>query len=342
MEIREAPAIPPVVPESPPFPRRLTAFLVILGVLVLLVTTLKIVDLRYFRPGNTVVAFFEALADRDAVAAGALLSLPATDNGPLLKTPVLRSGGYTPPSGVRVRTAEVADDKATVEADFRLGDHQYQQVFQLIRDTSATAGVFYRWRIEQGIFPLDVGANGFDTISVAGVPTSMGNADYGTVTLAAYPGTYLVGLPEQPLWEAPDVEAHVGGGTEDGVSPALVLLAPSVKSGVREAADKRIRAHLDACAKKTVLAPAGCPFSSYSYADVRGIRWKITEYPRYELVRAEGKLLLDTTGYGSAKVSGGTVSGFGGTYPFSDSVSFPVTGTIAASGGTITYLPGDG
>jgi hypothetical protein len=333
---------PPVVADAPQFPRRLTAFLAILGVLVLLVTALKIVDLRYFRPGNTVVAFFEALSDRDAEAASALLSLPVTDDGPLLKTPALRSGGYTPPSGVRVRTTEVADGQARVEADFRLGDRRYKQVFQLLRDTSATAGVFYRWRIDQGIFPLDVRVAGFDTVSVAGIPVPMESAGYATVTPAAFPGSYLVELPEQPLWEAPDVVADVGGGTEDGVSPTPVLLAPSVKSGVREAADERIRSHLDACAKETVLVPVGCPFSSYSYADVRDIRWKITEYPQYELVEDEGQLFLNTTEYGVAKVSGKTVSVFSGTYPFSDSVSFPVTGAIAASGGTITYVPGNG
>jgi hypothetical protein len=54
----------------------------------------------------------------------------------------------------------------------------------------------------------------------------------------------------------------------------------------------------------------------------------------------DGGTILTDVGYGTATVTGKSVSSFGGvTYPYKDTVSFTVAGTITASNGTIDFLP---
>jgi hypothetical protein len=329
--------VPPFLAGPQRFPRRLLALLAVFTALVLVVTGLKIVDVRYFRPGSAVVAFFDALADRDADAAAERLAVAPTGDSALLRTAVLRSDGYTPPSGVRVRASEIVEGRATVEADFRVGGTGQRRKFSLVRDASATAGLFYRWRIDDGVFPLDVAAGGVDTVLMAGVPVALAAPEYGQRPLLAFPGSYRVTLPEQPLLEAPESVVHVGASDTEYAS---VRMEPVIKSGARAAIDQRIRAYLADCAKQTVLKPVGCPFSSYSFGGVRDVRWKIVEYPRYDLTVDDGGTILTDVGYGTATVTGKSVSSFGGvTYPYKDTVSFTVAGTITASNGTIDFLP---
>ncbi|WP_306206162.1 zinc ribbon domain-containing protein [Actinoplanes sp. RD1] len=331
------PGEPPFLPEPQRFPRRLVALLAVFAALLVSVTGLKIVDGRYFRPGNAVVAFFEALADRDADAAIARLAVAPDGDSTLLRTAVLRSGGYTPPSDVRVGAYEVTADRATVEAEFRVGGTSHRREFSLVRDAEATAGIFYRWRIDGGVFPLDVAASGVDSVLVAGTPVALAASEYGRNTLPALPGSYRVTLPEQPLLEATESVVHVGVSDTEYAS---VLVEPVVKNGAREAVDQQIRAYLEDCAEQPVLAPVGCPFSSYSFGEVRNVRWKIDEYPPYDLRVDEGGAILTNVQYGTATVTGKSVSSFGsGTYPYEDTVTFTIAGTITASGGTINFLP---
>ncbi|MEV4706631.1 hypothetical protein [Actinoplanes sp. NPDC049316] len=329
--------VPPFLPGPQRFPRGLVALLAVFAALVLVVAGLKIVDVRYFQPGRAVVAFFSALADRDADAAVARLAVPPPGDSTLLRTAVLRSDGYIPPSGVHVRASDIVEERATVEVEFRVGGTGHRREFSLVRDTSATAGVFHRWRIDGGVFPLDVAAGGVDTVLVAGVPVALAASEYGRRSVSAFPGSYRVTLPEQPLLEAPESVVHVGTSDPEYAS---VLVEPVIKSGARAAVDQRIHAYLDDCAEQTVLAPVGCPFSSYSFGEVRDVRWKIVEYPRYDLTVDEGGTILTDVEYGTATVTGKSASSFaGGTYPYKDTVSFTVAGTVTSSNGTIDFLP---
>ena len=328
--------VPPFLPGPQRFPRGLIAVAAVFAALVLGVTGLKIVEGRYFRPASAVVAFFAALADRDADAAVARLAVDPTGDSALLRAAVLRSDGYTPPSGVRVRSSELMEERATVEAEFRVGGTGHRRLFSLVRDTSATAGLFYRWRIDGGVFPLDVAAGGVDTVRVAGAPVALAAPEYGQPSLLAFPGSYRVTLPEQPLLEAPASVVHV---TASDMEYASVRVEPVIKSGARAAVDQQIRAYLDDCAEQPVLEPVGCPFSSYPFGEVRDVRWKITEYPRYDLAVDDGGTILTDVRYGRATVTGKLVSTFGGDSTYKDTVSFPVAGTITASNGTIAFLP---
>ena len=100
------------------------------------VTAPQIAEHRYFRPEGTVPAFFRALGDRDADAAGKLLTLvPGSVGRELLRDPVLKAAGYTPP------------EDATVRVSFGLGGQRYEQSLHLVRDSESTAGLFHRWHL---------------------------------------------------------------------------------------------------------------------------------------------------------------------------------------------------
>ncbi|WP_230859049.1 hypothetical protein [Actinoplanes aureus] len=323
------------------FPKRLTAFLAALFSLIVAVTVLQIVENRYFQPESTVTAFFRALTGRDAEAAGELLtSVPGAVDQVLLQDSVLKANGYTPPDDPKVENAEITGNDATVRVSFQLGGQRHEQSLYLVRDSAATAGLFHRWRLAGGIYSLDVAAAGLDSVLVAGTPVALPLDEYPTVTLAAYPGAYTVSLPEHRLWAAQPAVAYVGGSADDGVSGTAVELLPAVKDSARTEIDEQIRAYLDECAGKRTLTPSGCPFSSYSYQEVRKVRWKITQYPQYDLSPAGGQLVVTTVNYGMAEVSGIVPSSFGaGGYPYSDQVTFPISGTVTESGGGLTYQP---
>jgi hypothetical protein len=315
--------------------------LAIFGMLVALVSAVKVVENQFFQPEHTVISFFDALGNRDATAARNLL-LPPTDeeySQALLQPAALKSAGYSPPTAARVEQTDSKDDRATVRVSFSLNGRRHALILDLRRDDHATAGLFHRWRIAGGVYPVSVSAAGVDSILAAGapIPFTVGTS---TLTLAAYPGGYQVTLPDQPLWEAAPTVAYAG--ITDGVSdPGAVTLEPTIKSGVRTTIDQQVRSYLDDCAKSTTLAPDNCPFSKYSYYEVRDVRWTIVKYPQYAVGRSySGQAVVTNTGDGEADVTGQEVWSYGsGTYPYSASATFRVSGTVAVTGSAVTFQP---
>jgi hypothetical protein len=314
--------------------------LTIFGMLVALVGTLKVVERYFFQPEHTVAAFFDALGDRDATGARDLLLPTGKEyNQALLQRTVLESAGYTPPTAVRVEQTTSEGDQATVRVGFSLNGQRRILILDLRRDDHATAGLFHRWRIVGGLYPVSVSVSGVDSVLVAGasIPFTEGNS---TVRLAAYPGGYQVTLPDQPLWEAVPAVAYAGI-TEGQGDPGVVTLEPAIKSSVRATIDQQVRSYLDDCARSTTLTPEKCPFSTYSYYKVRNVQWKIVKYPEYTVGRSySGLVVVTTTSYGEADVTGQEVSSFGNvTYPFSASDAFSVSGTVAVSGNAVVFQP---
>lgn len=322
-------------------PRRrpLLIGLIVFGLLATTVGVLKGAEHFRFSPAHTVSAFFHALGDRDATAARALLDSSGEEFDPTLLQPkILRSPGYTPPTGVRVkRVRSIGRSQATADVSFRLGGQRRSLSLTLLRDAHATAGLFHQWRIVGGIYPVEVAAPGVDSVLMAGVPVRLATEDSDSQTsLAALPGGYKVTLPEQPLLEAAPTVAYAG--LTDEV--ATVTLGTSLRSSARAAIDQQVRAFLDGCATSTSLEPDGCPFASFSaFGDVRDVHWKIVTYPDYTVGQDESGQVVVTgtgTGTGEADVTGQEVSAFG-TEPFSDEATFSLDGTVMLSGGTITF-----
>jgi hypothetical protein len=314
--------------------------LAIFGALVVLVGTLQVVGRVYYRPAGIVAAFFDALGHRDASAArGLLLPTGAEVDQPLLQRAVLASAGYTPPGAVRIGRTDSAGDQATVAVSFSLGGQRHGLTVGLRRDGHTTAGLFDRWRITDGLYPLNVDAPGVNPVLVAGTPISWTGGD-ATAALTAFPGGYRVSLPDQPLLQAAPVTAYAGI-TDAGGDSATGALQPTIKSSVLTAIDQQVRSYLDGCARSTVLTPDNCPFQAYSYYDVRDVRWKIVKYPEYTVDRDEsGQVVVTTTVDGEADVTGREVYDYTAvTYPFSDSDLFSVSGTVTADGAGVTFRP---
>lgn len=319
--------------------------LVVFGMLVAMLSAVNFVERYFFSPQHAATSFFDALAHRDATAARGLLSLTGGDYSPVLLQPaVLKSDGYTPPTAVRVEKIETqSSDKnqAIARVSFSLGGQRHTLSMALRRDDQTTAGLFHRWRITGGIYPMNISASGLDSVVVAGatVRFSAGNS---SAVLAALPGGYAVTLPNQPLWEAPKTVAYAGvSDTEGGASAAEVV--PTIKSGARDEIDRQVQSYLTECAKSTALAPPNCPFSSYgSYDQVRNIRWKIVKSPQYTVEQDSysGQVVVRTVQTGEAEVTGsGTYSFSTGTYPFDYTDTFSVSGAVVVSGDTLAFQP---
>jgi hypothetical protein len=312
--------------------------LAVVGALVAALGVLYLADWYFFRPAHTVEAYFDALAGRDSARALELLVPGDADQDQrLLDRAVLRSHAYAPPQGVRLESVESleGDDNSVIaQVSFTLGGQRRTMALELRRDEHAVAGVFRRWRIAGGVYPVSVTAYGVDAIVAGGVNVPFAEGS-DSVQLAALPGDYSVVLPDQPLLTAP--EAHVYAGDEAG---SAVAIEPTIRPGVEEEVDRQVRATIDECAAQTTLSPPDCPFQSYAFSEVRNVRWKITEYPVLRLGISQfqrGQVVVETAQSGQADVTGSVDDGFGGKYAYQDEVAISISGTVTASGGTITW-----
>ncbi|MGI5160574.1 hypothetical protein [Microbispora sp. CA-102843] len=318
--------------------------LLVFLVLVVLIVGLKAVERSCCQPESTVARLFDALRDRDATGARALL-LPVYDLGDpaLLQERVLRSPGYTPPTDVHVEEAsEVPSGDGEVwvdvRASFMLDRQKHWMSLRLRRDDHLTAGLFRLWRIEGGLDQITVAAPGADSVVVAG--TNVPFVDGSSRTLTAYPGGYRVSLPDQPLWEADPVMAYAGV-TDSEYAGGQAALEPTIKGSARASIDQQVRSLVDGCAQRSTLAPENCPFSASSLSSVTDVRWKIVRYPEYEVSRGDsGAVEVRTTGPGEADVTGRAKYSFSGeTYSYSYRSDIYLSGSVVVSDGAIRFEP---
>ncbi|GGN36655.1 hypothetical protein FHR83_006562 [Actinoplanes campanulatus] len=296
-----------------------------LGVLLLAVGGILVVDATLFSPERTVRGYFSALADRDAEGVLNRMVEGGAGEYALLTAETLHAEGYEPPAALRV--LETLDLEPP---DAGYADSGY----------TATAGFFRRWRIMDGVEVLDVVAPGVDKALVAGREVVL-DSERGAATVAAFPGTYRVGLSEHPLWVAGEPAVRVGGATtEEGDGRAVAVLDLAIKDGVESVVDEKVRAFIDGCAEAVTLSPPSCPLSAYHWMEVRDVQWRIIEYPEYRLVSNDGRLLVVTGTAGRAEVAGTEVSNWSGTTaPYREEVTFSADGTVSAPGGEVTYTP---
>jgi len=339
-----APATPPERPhpdatkvllDAGPRPRGFVVALAILVALCVVVAGLEVVGHEFFSPTRTVQSFFDALASRNAAAARRLLVSDDAE-APLLQNAALKNGGYAPPTAVRVERADVADGRASVRVSFALSGRRQNATLTLQRDDDATAGLFHGWHIEDGVNEFGVAGSDVSAVDVAGVTIAL-SEDAESSGFSAFPGSYRVSLPEQPLWTAPPVTALVGLG--DPGEP--VSLEPTIKDSARSEVEKQVRAWVDECARSTELSPPNCPFEAGAYDQVDHVRWKVVTYPAVELDRDyDGHLVVSTTTQGEAEVSGRAVPYYGGSsYAYRDTVAFGAGGEVNLAGTTITFQP---
>ncbi|MGA5760646.1 hypothetical protein [Nonomuraea bangladeshensis] len=297
--------------------------------LVVLVVTLKIVQGVFFTPESTVRAFFQALADRDAGAAGGLVT-PAPGRElageDLRGDAVLKSSGYSPPMGLRVEPAAAGeDDQATVNVSYLLAGQPQRRTFTLKRDERATAGPFRAWHIVEGaIEEVYVRAETAETVLVAGTPAIVSR---GLVNAFGYPGAYQVTLPEQPLLRADPVTAYPG---VDRHIP-VALLRPTVKPTAQGEVDRQVRTFLDQCSESPGTEDTNCPrpWAFLSSPDLTQV--KILRYPTCEITISQGQVLV--RGEFQAGVQRKPPYGYSGTS------TYVVSGIVTATDGAVVFQP---
>lgn len=313
----------------------------VFGAVIVLLSVLYAVEWMFFGPQRTVSAYFDALAARDAVAAGRLLSNDGEGGFPdsaILDPAALKSDGYTPPTDVRIRTVETGDDTAVAEISFSLGGERQKLTLNLRRENEPAAGLFHRWRIVDGVYPISVRAPGLDAVVIAGVRVPYAE-DADGLTVAAFPGAYSVALPEQPLFTASEATLYAGV-LQEG-SARTVEIVPTIKSTARSEVDRQVRAYVDTCARSAVLEPDNCPFSAFSFSgEVRNVRWQINRYPTIALTvdRFDSRRVhVRTTNSGRAEVVWQQVFSDGSTFDQNQDVVFSVSGVVMVSGDTLTF-----
>jgi hypothetical protein len=314
---------------------------VVVGAVVVALCAVQAVEWLFFRPQHTVSAYFDALAARDAAAAGRLLDDGGDDGviAAVLGPEALTSDGYTPPADVRIRGVQTSDDTAFVEVSFELGGERRDLTLHLRRDARRMAGLFDRWRILDGRYKVSVRAPGLDTVVIAGVPVRFPEGAH-EVTVAAFPGAYSVALPEHPLFTAAEATLYAGVVSED--PDPTVEIIPAIAPAARDEIERQVRAHLDTCAESTELAPENCPFFVFSFfRDVQSVRWQIDRYPTISVdVDAGGRrAFVRTITRGLAVAVWEEVTWDGRTVENTDEVAFSVSGVVTVSGGTLTFRP---
>ncbi|MEU6730824.1 hypothetical protein ABZ917_44560 [Nonomuraea wenchangensis] len=309
--------------------RRLVIGVAVFMALVVLVVMLKIVQGVFFTPENTVRAFFQALADRDADAAGGLVTPPPGHElvgEDLRGDAVLKSSGYSPPTAVRLEPAALGEnDQATITASYLLAGQPQQRTFTLKLGERATAGAFRTWHIVEGaIQEVYARAETAETVLVAGTPAIVSR---GLVSAFGYPGAYQVTLPEQPLLQADPVTAYPG---VDRHTP-VALLQPTVKPTAQGEVDRQVRTFLDRCSESTEADDTGCPLPWSALASPDMAQIKILRYPSCEITISQGQVLV--RGEFQASVRRKPPYGFSGTS------TYVVSGVVTATDGGVVFQP---
>jgi hypothetical protein len=287
-------------------------------------------------PAVAVRTYFQALADRDADRARAMIpaatshrtgSQPEADQieQEMLAGRTLHDAGYTPPQLVQVTVVEPGHDHATVTARFD-GPGGFQSVeFRMSR---RGIGGLFGWEITNGLLPLYLPSGGYadDALLVAGnpVPATL------TQLRQVFPGSYLVKLRDHPIHLAAPVTVWAGY-----AAPHPLVLRP--RPEVRAATEPQVRAYLDKCAASTSLWPAHCPFAGPISVQATDVHWKITAFPVL-------KFQLDNDGNGRVDSTGGRALVTGrfdlpGGLPFSYDMDFEVTGVVLLRDGKVVFDP---
>jgi len=330
----EAPAtederVDPSVALLPTRPSKTSVIVAVAILGAVLATTIPILIVRsvFYGPDDTVHGYFDALADRDADAAWSMLAAGergSREGSPLLGGDTLDNPGYQPPTNLKVDRLETTGGDAVADVTYDVAGQPQRMSLRMERGS----GMLRRWLIKNGLLPIDVRTDSGAGVLVAGVSLPPNRS--GSVT--AFPGAYAVTLAEHPVLEAQPTTAVAG--------LATAVVPTSIRTDVRQQIEQQVRTYLDECAKSDRLEPEGCPFSAFSYDNVKDITWRITTYPQLEYQFDPGGRLFVGGRGGEAQVTAKAASEF--SSDLARTVTFGVSGTVEVNGGATRFTPGPG
>jgi hypothetical protein len=286
-------------------------------------------------PVDTVRAYFQALADRDADRARALLtpfagsvaSPPAAQQAEqqMLSARTLRDPGYTPPKLVKVAVVPAQRNNPTVRAQFDVASGRQEMLLQLSRSGT---GPFAKWLITNGLVGVelpDVDLRNAD-LRVAGNTIRATRWDLSQV----FPGSYQVTLPTDPIREAVPLTVTPNNGWPGQLT---VRVRPDVQATV----ERQVRAYLAGCEASPAPLAVHCPFGVSDVNSVTDIHYKIIKYPPLSFN-------VDNVGTANVMGTGGQVQITGrynrpGGQAFTYEYEFVVLGTVQIGDGKPAFTP---
>ena len=178
-----------------------------------------------------------------------------------------------------LRPAVIGGDHASVTASITQGAHTYSQVFQLTREGRSYL-TFDDWKLDPvALTKVAIAFDGPEGVAftIVGKPFESTS----DVELRALPGTYNVLIGDHAsrmLYTKPFTVTAVGFGS---ATPAPAKVDIELSQEGYDAATAAVKSFLDTCAASTELAPAGCPFRTYSDAGVTvdSAHWSISTRP---------------------------------------------------------------
>lgn len=318
---------------------------------------------------EAVATFFASLEKRDAKAAlaqleesgGGVGADPPSDA--LLADKALRSRSYQPPKHVEVgQVSEASDgDGVIVHVSYTVAGRNVTRSLSLrLEQFDQGSETTERWVIDKwgrqgvtGALHIEPGAPEYEVNDVAVVTDDNTQTIAGReqVVLTAFPGTYRVGVPDNPLVGAKPQRVSV---LTSGDVRELTVDAALKESGVAEVR-KQVKSFLDRCAAQAQLSPRvgdrKCPFSSFGSVEgpdenQRDITWTIEEYPTYdvELQTDRGDVYASQGGeredQGVVRLSYEADDGFTGkSKRASQEIRFQVNGPVQVKKAAITWTP---
>ncbi|WGW10782.1 hypothetical protein LWF01_11670 [Saxibacter everestensis] len=198
----------------------------------------------------------------DALAAGKIddankLAKPTVPEGAsdaILKTEVA-SKSSDKITDAKVVSTRREGDNATVRVGFKVGD--LPQQLELKAKKVGKEGLFFdKWQLEgPELDSIQVDAPGITEVTVNGVAVPLQD---GKATLAAYPGTYEVAVPDSKFFTGSKDSATVGLATG---TPFPIYLTTEANDDLTAEVEKQVKAKIDECIGKKEFNPDGCPFN---------------------------------------------------------------------------------
>lgn len=266
----------------------------------------------------------------------------------LLSAKVLRDRSYRAPKDPKIESARPVDgssDAQEVKVSYTVGNSRQHATLHVARSAETSYGLFHRWLISGGTAALALAPGAPYLVNGVQVGTSAASAQSqgeGPVTdmYPVFPGTYRVGLADNPLLSGDSVSVDVRAlGGYVTAKPAA-----TIKKTAAAEVRKQVNAYLDECAKQASLTPTNCPFSTYGSSDVRNISWTITRYPTIALqlnpqTNAVSAYTGQEGGPGVATVTYETKDFFTDKYtPQTSTASIDVGGPVVVTKGRLDWL----
>lgn len=286
--------------------------------------------------------YLQALVDGDAEKA-VHMSDPGVPSGErtLLTNKVYQAAAKRM-DGFRILSTDIQDDTATVRAEVSQDGRKRTMSYTLVKGDAKMLDDDWRLNSRLHSSVMIAADSNVEAFAVNGVTiaTPLESAGASRVTLPAFPGEYVVGIPaSEKFITAKEISTVVEVGPVASARTARLEISPTEEFKTTVAA--KIDAVLATCAASTTLDPAGCPFDTYISRDVRSISWSIKEKPEYQLDNSYGEdWRIRGKKSGTAEVTFERNSSYDSNSPEwkkeTRSVPFRTDGTVRLASGEVT------